>query len=1152
MTHILIAIAILCLAGSAMAGPPSAFAYATAANNTWILFKGPLLWPAAEVACRNLLPAPGGHLVHFPSDVDAAAYALLNSYLVNNTSPTGTRVCTWGGLANLIPAPDADNDSFAKDAGLNNLPDDKTWNFDASCGAICSNGNAPKLTRQDCDYLALSFVCKVKLPATNAAVVTALGSAALVSLVPFNTLFPDASKIITAYPKPPQPPKPPVYPPPPYPPSSGRRSLLQTNTLSGLLNSGNPSPSPNSNNQNGGGLLSILGNGSTITSDGLATLSGFLGGSADGCNWSKLNNADGLAAITALASSSSPPTADQLQKLTKAAGCSSAYNITKVLTGLGISLGPSPSNSGGGGLGNILSQLTSAQQQLYNALNQLGSLGDFSPTTCDIQVGIMRNLVNILNTTNTTDLAEINTLLSLTSSMATVTGIPNMSSASSFLSYILPNFIALRNICQLAKDLAGTFGTQASAKLGIESFLENVGKKVNDPLAFSCLNVVANVSVSGIFSGTVTTSPVKFTGVFNGTGSGNSAFKFTASFVGTSPSAAGSSTYQLQSALNGTVSSVAEFLNGTFLALFSGTATAVSGSSTYNVTGLQSGLVLNQTCLAPFMAAAASRPSPPPRSPSPPPGPAFDPSKGSSLGGSSSTSIVNILLGIFGSGKKISSSNIALLNNLLGGVKQGCNWTALNDDSSILSTIFTLLSSTSAPSASLVDSIGASVGCSSDYSLASMLGLVPFPPAPPRVVSPPFPPTPLSGFKYTGPVSGDDAKNGAGGGGGSDKGTRSFSSCVAYGQYTYCGAARPYSYTDAELVCEYFLGLNASLVTINSDLEYAFIQKTFNVSSDVPGYWTSAVSAGFGPIVNLRAFAPNDATWINNQSITVNSAWSAGNITGTFNNYCSSGGQCAVAYTLVNSGTLQFVDPGFALGVLCKVPTNQSGAYYSFSSSNVAKKLNRPTEREPDDIVIQVPLNLTFSLTVAACQAILADKSAFIIALANSTAEDWNRKNSDSLGSIVDGDVIIAAITSTCAAVSGRRSLLQSSTSLSTTVNVNTPPGTTADGASVAASSYAASGAVGLTGTAFASTYGISSIASVQPQAVSAVAANNVFSPPPPPLPANSPPPTTSIPIIPIAAGVAGGGVAIIIVVVVAVVMIKKKKKAHSSITPSP
>lgn len=1155
-----VALVSLCLALLAAivrsADPPNATAYATSGNQTWVLYKEKFLWLTAEVACRNLFP--GGHLVHFPTEQNAAALVLLNQFLATNSSvgPSSKKICTWAGLSTLVPASDADNDAFATSANLKNLLDARSWNADASCSAFCSNGTLSlgKLARRDCDYEPLSFVCKVKQPASN--LTLALGSAVNITLQPFSTLVPNADNLLTPDSD---------GPPGVYPPSyggNGAPGVYGGNGGNGGDggnggNGGNGgSGSPGGNGGNGGGRRSasrrlpenngfqpsVVFGTYPISATNLAFITSTFGGTDKGCNWTKLNDSAGYAKVAALTNNkdSKPPTVAQVSEIATFVGCGSNYNFTAVLYGLGITLSTnstttiiSTTKSDGPSKSELaLPSGASAQQvKLFNLLKQVKNIWNtFNPSTCQVAISVINDAIETLNTTNSTLISQFNAVLS---------SVPGGVNASVLLEGLIEIQSRNRDLCNFVLSQDSKFQQRVQTFLkdsscpSYEDFLFNQSIVSNFTGLINTTDSV--ITVKGNMSGTITTS------------NGPASFSNAALSGTTSSNQLAGGGYAWKATTNGTV-----VVNGNtlfFIALLMGNATGIvstNGPSNMNLTGLISVIYLDPTCIQSSSSDSKSNSSSFNSSFS------FDPRSGSTLGGNSSTSLVNLLLGIFSSGTPLTQTNGKLLIGLLGGKEQGCNWTsdAINN-TNMITFIASILSSPSQPSPATINSIATAAGCSNAFSLSSLFGLTAFPPRPPpSPPRPPAPPGPLSSFKYSGNVNGDDA---AGKGGGSDEGTKSFDYCSAFGSFTYCGSKVPYSLMDAEQLCEYWLGYNASLVTITTDNEFTFIKNTFPVSSSWPGYWTAGASAGFGKTLYLRAFAPNDPSWMQSQTIVTNSsvvwqptyAFSTYNITASL---CDKSGQCGVAYTIANGSALQFVDPGFGLGVLCKVPSNQTSKYYSRSANIIAERLQGSTPRDGKDIVLQVPLKIKFGLSNAACQQIAANSSLFRIALANSTAEDWNKKNP--LLAILDGDVQVADVIASCVA-SGRRSLSQSST-VDTSINVNTPPGTTTDQATSASSTYSADGGVGLTGTAMASSFQISGITSLTSQTTQALSAAAISVSPPPPANLSPPSPANNNMLaIAVGAGV-GGGVLVLAGVILTVVLVKKKKKVNAAVAPTP
>jgi len=276
--------------------------------------------------------------------------------------------------------------------------------------------------------------------------------------------------------------------------------------------------------------------------------------------------------------------------------------------------------------------------------------------------------------------------------------------------------------------------------------------------------------------------------------------------------------------------------------------------------------------------------------------------------------------------------------------------------------------------------------------------------------------------------------------------TPSATTCTEYKGYSYCfydGDSYPAALSDAAYICS---AAGKALLSVSSADELRYI--TTFVNRSAPVYWTAGVRASVNTRVhNLDA---SDATYVNSVLSSVAAPDAALTNMSLAWPYpfqsCVWGLGCGVAITVqggaAGAGGLQYLDPGFGAGFICKAPV---------------------TSRPADAPVVKVTLATTLSMDSAKVTAILTDstaKAVFVTDFKATTAPAFNT---------TPANVEVTSVT----AATARRALLAQS-GLKVDFVVTLPPSiTTNEQALAAANSFRQNSDTLYRSSAMASSYGV-------------------------------------------------------------------------------
>jgi hypothetical protein len=284
-----------------------------------------------------------------------------------------------------------------------------------------------------------------------------------------------------------------------------------------------------------------------------------------------------------------------------------------------------------------------------------------------------------------------------------------------------------------------------------------------------------------------------------------------------------------------------------------------------------------------------------------------------------------------------------------------------------------------------------------------------------------------------------------------------FTKCAIFNGFNYCASTydssaaspnvNPFPWADASTICSQKMG--ASSVYIGTDLELAFIRTNFPLSANTIGYWTAGAKPG-GDLNRPAYVTPtipntNSTAWLSSQTILPTTSmfnpvypWPRYGFDSNFVGNCASGNGCGVALVFSSAGSvLQYVDTAFSLSILCKAPVNFPPASPYPSSAPPTTSTPRVNGQE----YVYLPISVKLLLGIGPCQQIQANPASFDFQFSTVTAGSWNGAVQNI--PILDGDVPVTGHSYSCVA-SGRRSLFQAGTSVSTNANTNMPPGVTA------------------------------------------------------------------------------------------------------------
>lgn len=315
-----------------------------------------------------------------------------------------------------------------------------------------------------------------------------------------------------------------------------------------------------------------------------------------------------------------------------------------------------------------------------------------------------------------------------------------------------------------------------------------------------------------------------------------------------------------------------------------------------------------------------------------------------------------------------------------------------------------------------------------------------------------------------------------------------FAKCVDNGAYRYCATnltvlsngtvTGVMAWADAQVYCNTNNAGKLAPLTSAADLAFLLanfpsmlLNTTLSVNTTL-AYWTAAVKSAFYPPYNLGW--PNSSAFLQANAGAIAAPTSRYNAVLGVSAPCTRGLGCAVAFT--PSATLQYVDPGFYAGVICKQELPPSPA----PSGNGTLPT---TPRNPGDTYVSVPLNVTLSLTQAGCQAILAGLANFKGLFSNVSATNWNSANPTII--ILSGDVPVNDVIITCSrrrlsrSLMSSRMLRQSSSSALVAATMNMPNGVSLDTVNGGLSRFLATASSAYTSGAFASAYGVTGATAV-------------------------------------------------------------------------
>ena len=220
-------------------------------------------------------------------------------------------------------------------------------------------------------------------------------------------------------------------------------------------------------------------------------------------------------------------------------------------------------------------------------------------------------------------------------------------------------------------------------------------------------------------------------------------------------------------------------------------------------------------------------------------------------------------------------------------------------------------------------------------------------------------------------------------------------------------------------------------------------------------------------------------------------------------------------------------------------------------STNSVPPASVTTRPSGSDSVV-IPQSTSMTVTSSACNNIAQYPAAFISQYQQTTASAWNKANAKI--PIQAGDVIVpdGGVVTKCAP-SRHRLLLQSSSSITVTSSIYTPPGTLTSDATAALGSFQAAATTAYGSSQFASNYGVIAASTAVSPAVTQIytapplsALPTVYAPPPP-ADASSTSGNSNALAIGVGVGVGGGVLAIAAVAAIIVVSKRNKQKVSAA-----